>query len=147
MPPSVDRPECWPSLPLDSWKDTCATLHMWTQIVGKARLALSPLVNHWWNVALYVTARGLTTSAMPHDGRLVQIDFDFLDHVLRIQMSNGAMKTLALVPRPVADFHAELMAVLHALGIDLSLYAVPVEIPDPIPFARDRTHAAYDTEH
>src|SRR5215203_6773716 len=102
----------WPSLPLEEWKDTYATLHMWTQIVGKVRLAQTPLVNHWWNVPLYVTARGLTTSAMPHGERTFQIDFDFVDHRLLIACGDGTSATIDLVVRSVADFYAEVMTAL-----------------------------------
>src|SRR6187397_2820078 len=109
---------CWPSLPLAEWKDTCATLHLWTQVVGKVRLALAPPVNHWWHVPLYLTARGLTTSPMPYGGRAFQIDFDFIDHRLRIYVSDGGQDGFALVPRSVADFHTEIMGRLRGLGLD-----------------------------
>src|SRR5579864_7957866 len=102
-------PQCWPALPLSSWNDTRATLHMWTQIVGKVRLALTPLVNHWWNVPLYVTARGLTTSQMPYGGGAIEIWFDFLDHRLVLETSDGSTKTLPLRPQSVADFYDEFM--------------------------------------
>ena len=107
FPPSSDLPECWPALPLDSWKDTLATLHMWTQIVGKVRLRLTPLVNHWWNVPLYVTARGLGTSRIPYGERSFEIWFDFIRHQLVLETSDGLMKTLPLEPRSVADFYHE----------------------------------------
>src|ERR1041385_8349182 len=109
VPTPAGQHEIWPRLPLAEWQDTCATLHMWTQVVGKIRMALAPLVNHWWNVPLYVTARGLTTSAMPYRDRTFQIDFDFIDHRLLIQCHDGATETLALAPRSVADFYAEVM--------------------------------------
>ncbi len=136
-----------PPLPLAEWQETCGTLHMWTQIVGKIRLALTPLVNHWWNVPLYVTSRGLTTSPMSHGDVALEIDFDFLDHNLVLRTSAGRTTMLPLVSRAVADFHAELMAVLRALRVDLKLYGTPVEVPDPIPFAADRRHATYEPEH
>ncbi len=117
---------------------------MWTQIVGKIRLAQAPAVNHWWHPTLYVTARGVTTSAMPHDGRTFQIDFDFLDHVLRISADDGAVRTLALEPRSVADSYAELMATLREMALPVSFWPIPVEVADPIPFADDRQHASYD---
>src|SRR4026207_1569489 len=106
----------WPALPLEEWKGTLATLHMWTQIVGKIRLEQTPLVNHWWNVPLYVSARGLNTSAMPPGNRIFEIEFDFIDHILRIECSDGAIKKLALRPQSVADFYREVMAAMHELG-------------------------------
>jgi hypothetical protein len=133
----------WPAPPED-WEPTRATLHMWTQIIGKLRLALAPPQNHFWHSTLYVTARGLTTSPMPYASDLVQIDFDFLDHRLVIATSSGNPRMVALEPRSVADFYAEVMATLHGLGIEVSIYARPVEIPEPIPFAEDRIHADYD---
>ena len=139
--------EIWPSLPLDEWKDTYATLHMWTQIVGKIRLAQSPKINHWWQVPLYVSARGLTTSPIPYQTRTFQIDFDFIDHQLLINTSDGISKTIALEPRSVADFYGELMATLRSLEIEIKISARPDEVPDPIPFAEDHTHAAYDPEY
>ena len=137
----------WPALPLDAWEPTRATLHMWTQIVGKIRLALSPYVNHWWQVPLYVSPRGLTTSPIPCDGESFEILFDFIDHALLIQKSDGAVRRLELAPRSVADFHAEVMALLRGLGIAVKIWPVPVEIADPIPFAQDRIHAAYDPDY
>jgi hypothetical protein len=142
-----DLPECWPALPLEAWRDTCATLHMWMQIVGKVRLALTPLVNHWWNVPLYVSARGLTTSAMPYAGRVFEVYFDFLEHQLVLQANDGLRKTLPLVPRSVADFYREFMALLHSAGIQVKIWKMPVEIPAPIPFDQDRVHASYDPEY
>jgi hypothetical protein len=137
----------WPALPLEEWQDTCTTLHMWTQIVGKIRLAQTPLINHWWNVPLYVTSRGLTTSAMPYRGRTFEIDFDFIDHQLLIKCDDGAVEALALKPRSVADFYAEVMRRLGGLGIEVKIWPVPVEVPDPIPFEQDHQHAAYDAEY
>ena len=144
MLPTVDRPECWPSLPLDSWKDTCATLHMWTQMVGKVRLALTPLVNHWWNVPLYVTARGLTTSIIPYGERSFELLFDFLKHELVLETSEGALKILPLAPKSVADFYQEFVRMLRAENINVKIWPMPVEIPDPIAFDQDRVHASYD---
>src|SRR5579885_1671120 len=112
---STPPPDIWPALPLDEWRDTYATLHMWTQIVGKIRLAQTPLINHWWNATLYVTPHGLTTSAMPYGDRSLEIEFDFLDHTLVLQASDGRGKTVRLHPRSVADFYAETMEALHAL--------------------------------
>ncbi|HXR39455.1 MAG TPA: DUF5996 family protein [Terracidiphilus sp.] len=147
MPPSAaDRPECWPALPLDSWEDTRATLHMWTQIVGKIRLTLTPIMNHWWNVPLYVTARGLTTSRIPYGQSSFELRFDFLRHQLVLETSDGVLKTLALAPRSVADFYQELMETLRSAGIEVKIWRMPVEIPDPIPFDQDRIHAAYDPQ-
>jgi hypothetical protein len=139
-----DDPGCWPPLPLDDWKDTCATLHMWTQIVGKVRLKLTPLVNHWWNVPLYVTARGLTTSRIPYGPRAFELRFDFLAHQLVLETSEGTIRTLALKPQTVADFYRSCMAMLRGEGIDVTIWHMPVEVPDPIPFDQDTVHAAYD---
>lgn len=136
-----------PELPLNAWQDTYATLHMWTQIVGKIRLALSPYCNHWWQVPLYVTARGLTTSPMRSGDRFFEIDFDFIAHQLIIRVSDGTIKTLALAPRSVADFYAELMATLRGVGIDVTIWTTPVEVLNPIPFEQDHVHAAYDAEY
>jgi Family of unknown function (DUF5996) len=141
---AADRPECWPALPLNSWRDTCATLHMWTQIVGKVRMRLTPLVNHWWNVPLYVTARGLTTSAIAYGARSIEIRFDFLAHRLVLECSDGLVKELALRPMAVADFYGEFMRMLQSAGVSVSIWRMPVEIPEPIPFDEDRVHAAYD---
>ncbi|HEX7121227.1 MAG TPA: DUF5996 family protein [Gemmatimonadaceae bacterium] len=137
-------PTVWPALPLDSWRDTHATLHMWTQIVGKTRLALAPMENHWWQVALYVTPRGLTTSAMPSGTRTVEVEFDFLDHLLVMRTSDGAVRSLPLAPQSVADFFAVYLETLRALDIDVRMMPVPVEVERAIPFAEDREHAAYD---
>jgi hypothetical protein len=140
--PAVD--ETWPSLLLEEWKDTYATLHMWTQIVGKIRLVQSPPINHWWQVPLYVTSRGLTTSPIPYETRTFQIDFDFINHQLLINTSDNTTKTIALAPRSVADFYKELMAALRELKIEVAIRARPDEVPDPIPFAEDHVHASYD---
>jgi len=140
------HPDPWPALPLESWKDTCSTLHMWSQIVGKVRLALTPLVNHWWNVPLYVNARGLTTSAIPYRNAAFEIWFDFIDHQLVLQTSCGSRKTLPLAPRTVADFYQEFMSMLRSSGIEVRIWRMPVEIPNPIPFDKDRVHASYDPE-
>jgi hypothetical protein len=137
----------WPSLPLDAWRDTYATLHLWTQVVGKIRLAQAPPVNHWWHVPLYVTCRGLTTSPMPHGARSFQIDFDFIDHRLTIQTSDGAADSFALQPRSVADFYSEVMGRLRSLGLAVRIWTTPVELPNPIPFEQDHLHGAYDPEY
>jgi hypothetical protein len=141
------RIDSWPSLPLNEWKDTCQTLHMWTQVVGKIRLALSPTQPHWWQVPLYLTSRGLTTSPIAQGGRTFEISFDFVDHNLLVQTSEGATRALPLVPRSVADFYGEVMGILGSLDINVSIWTTPVEIPDPIPFEQDTTHASYDPEY
>jgi hypothetical protein len=141
-----NSPSAWPPLPLEDWKDTYATLHMWMQVVGKVKLALTPLVNHWWNVPLYVSSHGLTTAAMPYGERSFEIQFDFLNHQLQIQCNDGGERTLKLRPKPVADFYHEFMDALHSAGIEAKIWRMPVEIPNPIPFDEDRTHAAYDAE-
>lgn len=143
---SFDNADEWPALPLEQWKDTCATLHMWTQIVGKIRLALTPLINHWWNVPLYVNARGLTTSPIPYHHRPFELWFDFLDQQLVLQLSEGTRKSLPLKPMSVADFYREVLGMLSASGIDVRIWRMPVEVPDPIPFDEDRVHASYDPE-
>ncbi len=137
----------WPALPYAEWADTCATLHLWTQVVGKVRLALTPTVNHWWNVPLYVTSRGLTTSLMFHGARGLQIDFDFIDHRLILRTSGGVTETMVLASRSVADFHGELMMRLRGLGLETKIWTMPVEIPDAIPFDQDTMHASYDGEY
>jgi hypothetical protein len=144
---ATTRESEWPALPYAAWKDTRDTLHLWTQIVGKIRLALTPWINHSWHVALYLTARGLTTSPIPYDGREFQIDFDFIDHVLWIRTSDGHFRQLMLAPMPVAQFHAELLAALAELGIEVRINTMPNEIADAIPFDRDRVHASYDREY
>lgn len=139
--------ETWPSLPFDAWKDTCATLHMWTQIVGKVRLAQAPMVNHWWQVALYVTCRGLTTSPIPYGARTFQIDFDFVAHRLSIGTSEGDSESFSLAPRPVAEFYQEVMDRMQSLGLEVRFWTMPVEVADAIPFEQDRQHASYDPEY
>jgi hypothetical protein len=140
-------PDSWPELPLEAWQDTYATLHMWTQIVGKVRLALSPRINHWWEVPLYVNARGLTTSAIPYGGRIFEVQFDFIDHKLIIQTSWGSAIILALKRQSVADFYAEFMSALRSLGVVVKIWTMPVEVPDPVRFPADTQHAAYDPEY
>jgi hypothetical protein len=141
-----DAPECWPTLRLADWKDTYATLHMWTQIVGKIRLELTPLVNHWWNVPLYVSSRGLTTSIMPYGARQFEIEFDFFENKLVIRTTDAKSASVDLAPRSVADFYREVMAALRSLDIDVKIWKMPVEIANPIPFDQDTVHAAYDGE-
>ena len=134
----------WPSLATGEGVDTFATLHRWTQIVGKVRLAMSPRQNHWWGATLYVTARGLTTSPIPHGTRSFQIDFDFCAHELRIVSSTGSGHSIGLYPRSVADFYSELTDALHSLALPVRIWTMPVEIPDPVPFEDDEEHASYD---
>jgi hypothetical protein len=137
----------WPQLKFSEWQDTLATLHMWTQVIGKIHLRQTPLVNHWWNVPLYVSARGLTTSAMPYEDRIFEIEFDFLDHQLLIKCSDDSITTLALRPQSVADFYAEVMSALRGLGMEIKIWTTPVEIPNPIPFEEDHQHKSYDAEY
>jgi hypothetical protein len=138
--------EFWPALPLESWQDTYSTLHMWTQIVGKIRLALSPLVNHWWNVPLYVNARGLTTSMIPYHDAKFELSFDFIDHRLWLNTSDGQRKSLSLEPRSVAEFYKQVMDMLREADIEVKIWRMPVEIPNPIPFDQDFEHKSYDSE-
>jgi hypothetical protein len=134
----------WPALPLAAWADTCATLHMWTQVVGKIRLAVAPPVNHWWHVTLHATPRGLTTRAMPYGDGSFEMAFDFVEHRLRIETSSGQSRSLALAPQTVADFYAQVMRLLKELGIDVRIWPMPVEVPSPVRFDRDREHCSYD---
>ncbi|HSZ19756.1 MAG TPA: DUF5996 family protein [Candidatus Acidoferrum sp.] len=143
----VDSSESWPPLPLSAWADTYATLHMWTQIVGKVRLALSPRVNHWWEVPLYVNARGLTTSPIPYPKGVFEVQFDFIDHRLDITTCIGERKSMRLEPRTVADFHAEFLSLLQALDIGVKIWNMPAEIPNPIRFDQDHVHGAYDPQY
>ncbi|HXM36062.1 MAG TPA: DUF5996 family protein [Pyrinomonadaceae bacterium] len=138
--------DLWPPLPLNEWKDTYATLHMWMQVIGKIRLRLAPPVNHWWHSTLYLTPRGLTTSAMPYRGRLFEMAFDFIDHTLEI-CTDDVVRTITLVPRPVAAFYSEVMATLKDLGIEVRIWTMPQEVQNPIPFEKDYEHAAYDREY
>lgn len=143
---SIPHSEVWPALPLQDWKSTYHNLHMWMQIVGKVRLELTPKTNHWWNVPLYVNARGLTTSPIPYGSEVFEIQFDFVDHQLLIDRSDGQRRTLALEPQTVADFYSEFMAALRSLEIGVTIYPKPVEVPDPVPFAEDRLYRAYDAD-
>ncbi len=139
--------DSWPTLPLASWKDTCDTLHLWTQVVGKVKLALAPFVNHWWHVALRVSPRGLTTGAVPWRGGHFGMTFDFLAQELRVETSDGTVSRLPLRPRSVADFYREVMTTLGRMGIQVTIWPMPVEMADNhIPLDRDETHAAYDAE-
>jgi hypothetical protein len=141
---TLRRPDSWPALPLEEWKDTCATLHMWTQIIGKIRMALSPRTNHYWEVPLYVNSRGLTTSPIPYGNTSFEIQFDFIDHKLLIHKSDGTVASFALAARPVSAFYDEVMRTLQTLGIEVKIWTMPVEIPDPIRFEQDQVHSSYD---
>ena len=143
---NVSRSAAWPPLPLAEWLPTHDTLHMWTQIVGKVRMVHSPPINHWWHVTLYVSPRGLTTSAIPSRDGIFEIRFDFIDHQLVVETSEGAVKRLGLGPCSVADFYADLMAMLDSLGIGGKIHGRPDEVPNPIPFAEDRVHHSYDPD-
>lgn len=145
-PALIDNPHCWPPLPYASWQPTCETLHMWTQIVGKVRLALTPLVNHYWNVPLYVSARGLTTSAIPWRGSTFELEFDLVDHRLQLRMANGEEHALVLSAISVAEFYSRFTNMLRHAGIEVKIWRMPVEVPDPIPFDQDFTHASYDRD-
>jgi hypothetical protein len=146
--PSVQGADtaAWPALPFAEWRDTFETLHMWTQIVGKARLALAPMENHWWQVPLYVTARGLATSPIPAGERTFEAEFDFLDHRLRLKSSDRGSQELPLRPQAVADFYGAWREALESLGLEVRIRAAPVEVQTAIPFAEDRTHASYDAD-
>jgi hypothetical protein len=139
--------EPWPILPLEAWTETYATLHLWTQIVGKVRLAQSPWVNHSWHVTLYVTARGLTTSPIPHGLRTFQIDFDFVAHQLILKSSDGGTGGFALEPQSVATFYTRLMGEMERLGLHVDIYRKPNEVADPIRFDQDEIHRAYDPDY
>jgi hypothetical protein len=138
--------DAWPPLSFDAWGDTCATLHLWTQVVGKVRLAQTPWTNHSWHVPLYVTPRGLTTSAIPHGLRSFAIHFDFIAHELRAESSDGGVRAVSLRPQTVADFYAAVMAMLKDLEVSVRIRTMPTEIADAVPFELDRTHAAYDRD-
>jgi len=137
----------WPELPWSAWSKTAGTLHMWTQIVGKTRLALTPLQNHWWNVPLYVTACGLSTSAMACGEDVLDIEFDFLQHQLRMRLGSGKNESLALRPKSVAEFYREYRQCLDALGVSVKIWPMPVEVQNPIRFDLDTTHNSYDPEY
>ncbi len=139
--------EAWPALPKAAWKDTCDTLHMWTQIVGKIRLKLTPHLNHWWEVPLYLTSRGLTTTPIPFEDRTFDATFDFIDHALIFQTSEGHTEVIPLRPQSVADFYHAVMATLRRLAIDVSIWTVPSEVQAPIRFEEDRQHRSYDAAY
>jgi hypothetical protein len=137
----------WPSIPVGSWEPTRDTLQLYLQVVGKVRMANEPLANHWWNVPLYLSARGLTTSLVPHrSGRSFEIVLDLVDHRLDVETTDGQVRSLPLEARPVADFHGSLLSMLDELGVTTEIWPVPVEIADAIPFADDRVHASYDAD-
>ncbi len=142
----TDNPQ-WPDLPLAAWSETCETLHLWTQIAGKVRMAATPLMNHWWNVTFYVTSRGLVAPSNYHGGRSFDMVFDFIDHELRIAVSDGQRECLALKPTTVADFHAAFMQRLRRLGIDVHIRTMPCEIENCVRFEEDDTHAQYDAAY
>jgi hypothetical protein len=146
MEPPMTSNAAWPELPTAAWRETYDTLHLWTQIVGKIRFERAPWLNHSWNVALYVTTRGLTTSPIPDGTRTFQIDFDFIDHALRISTSDGVERQFALAGQSVAGFYAAVMATLAELGIHIAIDQMPNELPDPIRFSEDRKHASYDPD-
>jgi len=144
---SAEQDGGWPALPYAEWRETLATLHMWTQVVGKVRLAQAPHLNHWWQVPLYVSARGLTTSPVPYGRKTFQIDFDFIDHRLAVVTSEGDSRTLELAPRTVADFYREFTARMRELELDVKIWTTPVEVANPVPFERDEGHKSYDPEY
>jgi hypothetical protein len=143
----ANQEHVWPSLPFAEWQDTYATLHMWMQIIGKIRLAQTPLVNHWWNVPFYVDARGLTTSLMPTGSRGFEMRLDFIAHELVVETTDGRRRTVALAPRTVADFHAEVMSVLESMNIHPRIWTTPVEVDTPIAFEKDTVHRSYDARY
>jgi len=145
VPQAADQ-AAWPELPYAAWQDSCATLHLWTQIVGKVRLALTPWLNHSWHVTLFVTARGLGTPPIAYQGRDFTIEFDFIDHVLWLRTSDGHFRQIMLRPMTVAEFHADVLHALSELGIAVRIDDRPNEIPGAVPFSQDRTHASYDRE-
>ncbi|MDY6898229.1 MAG: DUF5996 family protein [Cyanobacteriota bacterium] len=139
--------EAFPSLPSKSWQETSSTLQLWTQVIGKIRMELTPLINHWWNVTLYVTSRGLTTSSIPYETRSFQIDFDFIAHELCISTSDGERRTFALKPYSVAEFYQKTMDALSSLDIKVKIWTMPQEVSNPIKFEEDTKHASYDPEY
>jgi hypothetical protein len=143
----MSDPQSWPALPLGEWQDTCLTLHMWTQIVGKIRLSLSPPLNHWWHVALYVNSRGLTTGPVPYPPGVFEIQFDFQKHAIGISTSEGANASRPLKAEPVASFYSGLWESLASLGIDVSINLKPQEVAAPVWFDRDYANCSYDAEY
>src|ERR1700730_2722994 len=143
----MEKSQRWPALPFGEWKDTYATLHMWTQVVGKIRLELGPDINHYWGTTFYVTARGLTTSPIPYPKGVFDIHFDFIAHALEIITSLGETRSFRLMPRTVSEFYFELMSALKSLGIDVKVWTMPVEVPRPVRFNLDESHSSYDSEY
>jgi hypothetical protein len=143
----MEKSQRWPALPFGEWKDTYATLHMWTQVVGKIRLELGPDINHYWGTTFYVTARGLTTSPIPYPKGVFEIHFDFIAHALEIITSLGETRSFRLMPRTVSEFYFELMSALKSLGIDVKVWTMPVEVPRPVRFNLDESHSSYDSEY
>src|SRR3984957_7560995 len=137
----------WPELPLNEWMTTYQTLQLWTQIVGKIRLTLSPKVNHWWSASLYVSPRGLTTSTVPYGSEAFEIEFDFIEHQLEIRSSTGQRKSIELKPETVATFYDQVLSALRGMGFDVAINTKPQELPNPILFDRDVQHASYDREY
>lgn len=146
MEASARSNNVWPSLPLKAWSETYATLHMWSQVIGKVRLSLSPPVNHWWHCALYVSSRGLTTSAMPFGKELIEIEFDFIDHQLVIRKSDGQLRTVPLAPHSVAEFYHDVISALDSLDVKVNIFTKPQEVPNPIPFEQNN-NGNYDPEY
>ena len=144
---TVRSTNVWPELPLAEWKDTYDTLHRWTRIIGKIKLALTPQVNHWWNCTLHVTPHGLTTCAMYYNNRLLQTEFDFISHLMLFETADNPTKTIALRPCSVAEFYQEVMATLRSLGISVAIWTTPVEIPERTPFEQDKKHKSYEPEY
>jgi len=142
----IERDTVWPPLPLADWQDTYATLHRWTQMVGKTRLAYAPMLNHWWQVTLYISARGLTTTPIPFDEHDFEIEFDFIDHRLIVRTSEGEMRTMDLVPCAVSEFYHDYTHMLRSLGIEPRFWPVPNELADALPFAEDDEHGSYDAD-
>jgi hypothetical protein len=140
----VKQMQPWPDIPYEPWKESCTTLHLWTQIVGKYRLARAPWVNHWWHATFYVTARGLTTSLIPAGDESVQFDFDLIDHTLIGRVTDGSMGSFLLEPMTVAAFHERFLALTDELGVRIDFNGTPNEVADAIPFSKDTTHASYD---
>ena len=143
----MSDPQVWPELPVNEWLPTYQTLQLWTQIVGKIRLTLSPKVNHWWSASLYVSPRGLTTSTVPYGSEAFEIEFDFIEHQLEIRSSTGQRKSIALRPETVAAFYEQVLSTLRGMGFDVAINPKPQELPNPILFDRDRQHASYDPEY
>lgn len=146
VPSTSNTRDAWPALPLANWHDTYETLHRWMQIVGKTRLQFAPMQNHWWQTALYITTRGLTTSPLPNGQRLFEVEFDFIDHTLVVRDSDGSAREIRLAARSVAEFYQEYLAALRSLSIDPHIWPVPSEMPDTLRFDEDHVHTSYDRD-